>query len=246
MVLEFPDDPVTWSKRTQYQFMSGESLLVAPVYEDSPMRNDIYLPAGKWIDYWDGAEFNGSTTLNSYAAPLDKLPMFVRAGAIIPMYPEMLYDGEKPKDLVTLDLYPFGKSRFEMYEDDGVTQAYRKGESARTLIEMDAPLTLDTPDENVTVKVGPARGKFAGMLDSRAYVLDVHLPAKPARVTVGGRPLPIFDLSTGDRAAQNKVRASFNAAAEGWLYDPADRRGVLHVKTAAQLLAGGFTTVITQ
>ena len=54
MVLEFPDDPVTWSKRTQYQFMSGEWLLVAPVYEDTPVRNDIYLPAGKWIDYWDG------------------------------------------------------------------------------------------------------------------------------------------------------------------------------------------------
>lgn len=246
MVLEFPDDPATWSKRTQYQFMSGESLLVAPVYEDSPIRNDIYLPAGKWIDYWDGAEFNGSMTLNNYAAPLDKLPMFVRAGAIIPMYPEMLYDGEKPKDLVTLDLYPFGKSRFEMYEDDGVTQGYRKGESARTLIEMEAPLTLDTPGETVTVKVGAARGQFAGMLASRAYVLDVHLPAKPARVTVGGRSLPMFDVSTGDRAAQNKVRASFNAAAEGWLYDAADRRGVLHVKAAPQHLATGFTAVIAQ
>ena len=59
MVLEFPDDPVTWSKRTQYQFMSGEWLLVAPVYEDTIVRNDIYLPAGKWIDYWDGTEYNG-------------------------------------------------------------------------------------------------------------------------------------------------------------------------------------------
>ncbi len=67
MVLEFPDDPATWSKRTQYQFMSGESLLVAPVYEDAPIRNDIYLPAGRWIDYWDGTEFNGPTTLNGYA-----------------------------------------------------------------------------------------------------------------------------------------------------------------------------------
>jgi hypothetical protein len=246
MVLEFPDDPATWSKRTQYQFMSGESLLVAPVYEDSPIRNDIYLPAGKWIDYWDGAEFNGSMTLNSYAAPLDKLPMFVRAGAIIPMYPEMLYDGEKPKDPVTLDLYPFGKSRFEMYEDDGVTQGYRKGESARTPIEMEAPFALDTPGETVTVKVGAASGQFAGMLTSRAYVLDVHVPAKPARVTVGGRPLPVFDVSTGDRAAQTKVRASFNAATEGWVYDAADRRGVLHVKTAPQRLATGFTAVIAQ
>jgi len=246
MVLEFPDDPVTWSKRTQYQFMSGESLLAAPVYEDSPIRNDIYLPAGKWVDYWDGAEFNGSMTLNSYAAPLDKLPMFVRAGAIIPMYAEMLYDGEKPKDTVTVDLYPFGKSRFDMYEDDGVTQGYRKGESARTLIEMDAPFTLGTSGENVTVKVGAARGQFDGALASRAYVLDVHLPAQPARVAVDGRSLPMFDVSTGDRAAQNKVRASFNTAAEGWLYDAADRRGVLHVKAGPKRLTAGFTAVIAQ
>ena len=112
---------------------------MAPVYEDSPIRNDIYLPAGKWIDYWDGREFNGSTTLNSYDAPLDKLPLFVKAGAIIPMYPEMLYDGQKPADPLTLDLYPYGASSFSLYEDDGNTQAYRAGASARTLIEMTAP-----------------------------------------------------------------------------------------------------------
>ncbi|MGE5362306.1 MAG: TIM-barrel domain-containing protein, partial [Bacteroidales bacterium] len=76
MVLEYPGDANTWSKRTQYQFMSGEWLLVAPVYDDTIVRNDIYLPAGKWIDYWDGREFNGPATVNAYDAPLDKLPMF--------------------------------------------------------------------------------------------------------------------------------------------------------------------------
>jgi hypothetical protein len=81
---------------------------------------------------------------------------------------------------------------------------------------------------------------------SRAYALDVHVPAKPARVAVAGRTLPVFDVSTGDRAAQTKVRASFDAATEGWLYDAADRHGVLHVKIGAQRLAAGFTAVITQ
>ena len=61
----------------------------------------------------------------------------MKAGAIIPMYPEMLYDGEKPKDPVTLDVYPFGKSSFILYEDDGLTQEYRAGAFARTLIEVD-------------------------------------------------------------------------------------------------------------
>jgi alpha-glucosidase (family GH31 glycosyl hydrolase) len=246
MVLEFPDDPVTWSKRTQYQFMSGPSLLVAPVYEDTPVRNDIYLPAGKWIDYWDGTEFNGSTTINGYAAPLDKLPMFVRAGAIIPMYPEMLYDGEKPKDPVTLDLYPFGASRFDLYEDDGATQAYRKGAFARTLIEMQAPAALDVPGGTITVTVGAARGQYAGMPASRAWILDVHSPMKPAKVTVAGRALAAFDVTTGDRAARDKARAAFNAAVEGWMFDVADRRGVLRIKLPPQRTAAGFTVAITQ
>jgi hypothetical protein len=244
MVLEFPDDPTTWSKRTQYQFMSGESLLVAPVYEDSPIRNDIYLPAGKWIDYWDGTEFNGSTTLNGYAAPLDKLPMFVRAGAIIPMYPEMLYDGEKPADPVTLDVYPSGRSKFELYEDDGTTQAYRKDASARTLIEVESPMTADTPGDQVTVKVGAARGTYAGMPASRAYVIDAHVLMKPAGVRLGTRALPGFEPAGAGRPAVDKARADFNAATEGWFFDAADRQGVLHVKIAPQRLAAGFSVTI--
>jgi hypothetical protein len=244
MVLEFPDDPTTWSKRTQYQFMSGESLLVAPVYEDSPVRNDIYLPAGKWIDYWDGTEFNGSTTLNGYAAPLEKLPMFVRAGAIIPMYPEMLYDGQKPFDPVTLDVYPSGKSKFDLYEDDGTTQAYRTGASARTLIEVESPMTVDAPGDQVTVKVGAAKGTYAGMPASRAYVIDAHVPAKPAGVRIGTRALPGFEPAGAGRAALDKARADFNAATEGWFFDAADRKGVLHVKIAPQRLAGGFSVTI--
>jgi alpha-glucosidase len=245
MVLEFPEDPVTWSKRTQYQFMSGEWFLVAPVYEDTPIRNDIYLPAGKWIDYWDGREFSGPMTLNSYEAPLDKLPLFVKAGAIVPMYPEMLHDREKPKDPVTIDIYPFGKTSFSLYEDDGVTQEYRTGAFTRTAIEVTAPKALDEAGAQVTVKVGPAKGAYKGMAASRSYVLDVHVPAKPASVKLADRVLPAFELPPsgrgGDRAAREKARAAFEAAPEGWLFDPSDRRGVLHVRLKPQAPGAGFT-----
>jgi hypothetical protein len=244
MVLEFPEDPVTWGKRTQYQFMSGEWLLVAPVYEDSPIRNDIYLPAGKWIDYWDGREFNGPVVVNSYDAPLEKLPLFVKAGAIIPMYPEMLHDRDKPKDPVTIDVYPFGNSSFSLYEDDGVTQDYRNGAFARTLIEVEASKSLDTPGGQVAVKVGVAKGKYKDMPVSRSYVVDVHMPLKPASVKIGERAIPGFEAGGQDRAARDKARANFNAAAEGWFYDAADRRGVLHVKLKAQPLASGFTVKV--
>jgi alpha-glucosidase len=241
MVLEFPDDPATWGKRTQYQFMSGEWFLVAPVYEDSPIRNDIYLPAGKWIDYWDGREFNGPTVVNSYDAPLDKLPLFVKAGAIVPMYPEMLHDREKPKDPVTIDVHPFGKTSFTLYEDDGVTQAYRSGAFAKTPIEVEAPKTLDVSGGQITVKVGAAKGKYTGMAVARSYVVDLHVPTKPTTVNLSGRALPGFEATGQDRAARDKVRADFNAASEGWFFDASDRRGVLHVKLKPQALATGFT-----
>jgi alpha-glucosidase (family GH31 glycosyl hydrolase) len=234
MVLEYPDDPVTWSKRTQYQFMSGEWLLVAPVFQDSILRDDIYLPAGKWIDYWDGTEIHGPAVLSGYPAPLDKLPMFVKAGAILPMYPDMLHDREKPKDPVTLDVYPFGRSAFTLYEDDGTTQAYRRGEFARTPIEVESPKALDEPDAQVTVRVGAAKGEYSGMPRSRSYVVDVHIPGRPARVALGDRPLPAFEK-----------REEFNSAAEGAFFDARDRRGVLHVKIKPQPLAAGFTVRIS-
>jgi alpha-glucosidase len=234
MVLEFPDDPATWSKRTQYQFMSGPSLLVAPVYEDTIIRNDIYLPAGKWIDYWDGTEHFGPSVVNAYAAPLEKLPLFVKAGAILPMYPEMLHDRDKPKDPVTVDVYPFGKSSFSLYEDDGVTQEYRKAAFARTLIEVEAPKSLDAPNAQVTVRVGPAQGKYRDMPAARSYVIDVHVPARPAGVTLGDKALPSFEK-----------KAEYDAVPEGWFFDARDRRGVLHIKTRPQPLSAGFVVKVS-
>ncbi len=246
MVLEVPSDPTTWSKRTQYQFMTGPSILVAPVYEDSPIRNDIYLPDGRWIDYWDGTEFNGSTTPSGYAAPLDKLPMFIKAGAIIPMYPEMLYDGQKPFDPVTLDVYPSGKSSFNLYEDDGTTQKYKTGAFARTVIDMNAPVTPDAPGDQITLRVGAAHGTCDGMPVQRGYGVEMHVTTRPAKVTLDSKALAEIVAPAGMSARQalDRVKADFAAATEGWYYDATDRKGVLHVKVAPRKLASGFTVVV--
>jgi alpha-glucosidase len=186
----------------------------------------------------------GPTVVNGYAAPLDKLPLFVKAGAIIPMYPEMLYDREKPKDPVTFDVYPFGKSSFSLYEDDGTTQEYRAGAFARTVIEAEAPKSLDVPGSQITIRVGAAKGKYRDMPATRSYVVDVHVPAKPASVKLGDKALPSFEAAGTDRAARDKVRADFAAAVEGWYFDATDRRGVLHVKTKPQSVSAGFTVRI--
>ena len=79
-------DPVTWDNTTQYQFLSGEWFLVAPVFTNTSFREgDVYLPEAEWIDYWNGDRFAGPHNLTNYSAPLDTLPVFVKGGAIIPM-----------------------------------------------------------------------------------------------------------------------------------------------------------------
>jgi hypothetical protein len=109
---------------------------------------------------------------------------------------------------------------------------------------MRAPTSLDVPGGAITVTVGAAIGRYNGMPVSRAYALDVHMPASPASVKVGARALRQFDVTTGDRAARDQARADFAAASDGWYFDAGDRRGVLHVKIPTQKLADAFGVII--
>jgi alpha-glucosidase len=222
MVLEFPNDATTWGTTTQYQFMSGEWFLVAPVYTDVTVRNNIYLPASKWIDYWDGTSYTGPMTLNNYNTPIEKLPLLVKAGAIIPMYPPSLYDNEKPKDTVTFDLYPFGKTNFTLYEDDGATQEYKTGAFSKSLITSDA--LTDT-----VFTVGKCNGTYQGKPTSRNYKMQVHTPKKPKNVLLDNVAMTEFPSAT-----------AWNAAAEGWYFAANDKKGIVYVKTKPILLANDF------
>jgi alpha-glucosidase (family GH31 glycosyl hydrolase) len=223
MVLEFPDDPVTYGKETQYQFMSGKWLLVAPIFKDEEKRDSIYLPEGTWIDYWDGTRYDGGQWLMGYEAPLEKLPLFVRSGAIIPMYPSMLYDGEKPKDPVTFDIYPEGSTSFEMYEDDGLTREYKNGAFAKTLIE------VNNTEKETSVTVNPAKGEYKDMPVSRKYVLQIHRQEAPKKVYLNGKKLKAY-----------KNAEEFASAEKGWYFAPDDKKGVVYIKTSPLELKKGF------
>ena len=216
MVLEFPDDSTTWGTDTAYQFMSGEWFLVAPVYQDTTQWSNIYLPEGEWIDYNTGERFDGPQTLDNYDAALEVLPVFVKAGAIIPMWPEMLHHREKPKNPLTLDIYPKKTSRFEFYEDDGVTRKFDEGEFAKQLI------TSDMDNSSLIVVIGESIGDFQGKLEEREYLFEIHITEAPQEVSIQGDPL--------DEASS---LADLESADEGWFFDASDRNGVLHVKTAS-------------
>ncbi|MFJ4677469.1 TIM-barrel domain-containing protein [Kitasatospora sp. NPDC088783] len=227
MVLEYPDDPVARDNRTSGQFMAGDSFLVAPVVSDTSVRDGIYLPAGSWTDYWTGKVYTGPGWLNGYSAPLDTLPLFVKSGAAVPMWPQMNYTGEKPVSTLTYDVYPRGTSSFTLYEDDGTTRAYRNGASSRQRVDVTAP---NSGTGDVTLAVGAANGSYTGQLASRAYEFTVHAAGAPSGVSVGGTALPKLS-----------GKAAYQSAATGWYFDPADRSGTLWVKAGDHAVTGAFT-----
>lgn len=131
LMLNYQDDPNTYN--LDDEFMIGNDLLVAPIVKPDVTRRLVYLPKGKWYDYWTNKTFEGGTMI-SVDAPLETVPLFVRAGAIIPTWPAMNYVGEKPLDPITFNIYPNekGAAAAELYEDDGNSPGYKQGVFRRT------------------------------------------------------------------------------------------------------------------
>jgi alpha-glucosidase len=123
LLYHFPDDSDTY--QIHDQVMLGPWLMAAPIYQPGRRHRSIYLPAGRWYDWWTGEPIDGPQHLLAHA-PLDRMPLYVRAGAILPSGPDLRYADERPLDPLTLDLYP-GDGDFTLYEDDGQSFDYEQG-----------------------------------------------------------------------------------------------------------------------
>jgi len=152
MVFDFPGDAKVLNMSDQ--FMWGPSLLVAPVVERGASKRTVYLPEGKWYEFHTGDIFTGPAEIEM-DAPLDKTPLYVREGAIIPLAPAMRHAGEQPWDPLTIRVYPGPQtSSFTIYEDDGASFAYREGISAATEIKA-GPIP-----QGVEITIGERKGEF--------------------------------------------------------------------------------------
>lgn len=213
LVLEYPDDPNTYNLCDQFLF--GADVLVAPVCRPDTAVRSVYLPRGEWIDYWTGERYAGGRHILA-DAPLEKLPIYVRAGAILPEQPVRQHAGERPADeaggRLTFRLYaaaPGGRSVYELFEDDGLTFAYKTG--AYNTIRVEA----EYGEEAVRIRCGYAHRGYETVRNAVTLILH-HLPFVPRTVTDGeGQGLE-------------------------WRYD-ADRREL----TVACPLAGETMTVMT-
>ena len=133
MWLHHPTDPKVRSIGDQYLW--GRDLLIAPVYKKGATTRDVYLPAGKWYDWWTGKLETGGHTVQR-AVDLATMPIYVRAGAIVPFDPIRQYTGQKVDEPMTLKIYRGANGKYTLYDDDGISLDYLKGSSVEIRIQM--------------------------------------------------------------------------------------------------------------
>jgi alpha-glucosidase len=198
LLLEYPDDWSAVDKNDEYLF--GDDLLVAPVTKDDDMSRQVYLPRGAWYDYWTDHRYTGPINIEA-AAPMERIPLFVRGGAIMASQQDLQYTDQAPIDPLTFDVYPDGTSSRQYYEDDGISFDYQHGVS---LLER---LTATQEAHGVSVEISGREGSYTP--PSRALVVKIHgQRVRPAQVTVAGKEL----------ARQPTVK-DLQGVREGWTYD---------------------------
>ena len=159
------------------EYMFGDNLLVGA------FTNKIYLPQGNiWYDAWTGKIYEGGQEITVDVPENRGGPLFIRGGAIIPTEEPKQYEDDVNTANIILNLYPFGKSEYTLYEDDGVTFDYQSGERAST------KFTMCEEGEGCKITIGEREGTFKGMTEARTYTANVKLEKAPASVKVDGRP----------------------------------------------------------
>ncbi len=211
--VEYPAQEGAYEFRHQY--LLGRELLVAPVSEPSfgkPALKEIYLPAGEqWFDWFTGKIYDGGQVI-AYECPLERMPIFVKAGAILPLAPPMDYSDQHALDPLTLEVFAGKPGSFRLYEDDGTSLDYRKDAYSWT------PLNYEPsqPSGEHTITIGPTEGHFQGQAESRKYRIRIHGLLKPASVRRGEQTLP--EKQSSD-------------SAEGWSWSEQDRVTTVDLST---------------
>jgi alpha-glucosidase (family GH31 glycosyl hydrolase) len=177
LYLEHPELEESYRHSREYFF--GSEMLVAPVV-DASADQTIYLPPGRWIDFFNGKPHEGGTTFQQHYR-VDEIPVFVRAGSIVPEQLPSEYSDARPLDTVILNVYGSGSGHFDLYEDDGISFDYDKGRSAVTAIDHS---TDAGRQQHLTI--APTRGTFSGQVSQRTFELRIFSETRPASVSVDG------------------------------------------------------------
>jgi len=160
LVMDFPKDPQARDVGDQYLF--GSEIMVTPVTTAGASEQAVYLPAAgaSWYNFWTGETARAGQTIQA-TAPVETLPIFIRPGAIVPMGPFLQYSNEKPDDPIELRVYRGADGHFTLYEDDGNTYDYEKGQHAT--------IPISWNESTHTLVIGARAGSFPGMLKQHTF-----------------------------------------------------------------------------
>ncbi len=159
LVMDWRTDHKVWDIGDEYMF--GPAFLVSPVWKEGALKRDVYLPkAAAWYDFWTGEKVQGGQDLE-VNAPIEKLPLFLRAGSIVPLGPEIEYTGQKPDDPIELRIYRGADGSFNLYEDEGDSYRYEQGAYA--------VIPMRWNEATGTLTLGEREGSFAGMAQHRKF-----------------------------------------------------------------------------
>ncbi len=192
LMMDFVHDKNTLNINDEYMF--GKSILVCPVTESMYSKNgkedfstiktrELYLPAGvDWIDFWTGEKLKGGETILK-KSPLDIMPLYIKAGSIIPFGPKVQYAEEKKWDELEIRIYEGSDGEFILYEDENDNYNYEKG--------MYSTITFKWDDTNKTLTIGDRKGSFPGILKDRTF----HILLVSQEKGIGMVPVSRFDKS---------------------------------------------------
>jgi alpha-glucosidase len=186
LFLAFPEDSATYC--VEDEFLLGDSLLVAPVLEEGATRRSVYLPAGRWYDFWTSQAHDGPATIDA-SAPLEQIPLYARAGSVIPNWPLMQYVGERVPDPLTLHVFP-GEGESLLYEDEGEGWAHKEG------IYRLSRFTMQATGRGWTLRWG-REGRYESPCAQVEIIL--HGLAEPPRVLVDGQEAEVIWQNGGAR-----------------------------------------------
>jgi alpha-glucosidase len=214
MFLNFQDDDECFTHNAQYQFMIGDNLLVAPVLSETENSKKLYLPAGKWLDWWSNRVYEGNQWI-FVEAPINKIPLFIKEGAVIPMQETQNFVGEKRIEELTFRIFPAEHSVYSFYEDDGKTLDYKNGEFLRK------EFTLDN-NSGLEISIVNKEGNYNPGI--KTYVFNIFRENLVKNITVNGKNLNTI-----------KSAEDFQKASSGYYFNEMNKSLYVKFKTKASL-----------
>ncbi|PYU95669.1 MAG: alpha-glucosidase [Acidobacteria bacterium] len=211
LLLDYSDDPQAVGQNEEFLF--GDDLLVAPVVKDGEIKWGVYLPRGDWYDFWTDRRYTGPADV-TVDAPLERIPIFVRAGAIVPTQQVVQYTDEAPINPLTFEIYPLagpdGNSERDYYEDDGISFGYQRGLALRQRV------SVSRQQAAMTVQVSVREGSYKP--PDRSLVFKVH-----------GQPKSPVSIEAGEKVVERVPSLDrLDQAPKGWFYD--DNSNLIWIK----------------